>query len=138
MSEFLSAYGLFLAQLATFVVLVIVAVVLVAATRRRGRAEGLVVEHLNRRYEDSADELKVIIEQVKPAKCHVIYWDTRVAGHQVFEDGQFAVQDLKVKGGGGTDFDVNWTYMKENEIEPDQFIMFTDGQHTYHFIILTL
>ena len=62
MSEFLAAYGLFLAQLATFVALVIVAVALFAATRRRGHAEGLVVEHLNRRYEDSADELKVLIE----------------------------------------------------------------------------
>jgi serine protease SohB len=61
-SEFLAAYGLFLAQLATFVVLVIVAVALFAATRRRGHAEGLVVEHLNRRFEDSADELKVLIE----------------------------------------------------------------------------
>jgi serine protease SohB len=61
-SEFLAAYGLFLAQLATFVALVIVAVALFAATRRRGHAEGLVVEHLNRRYEDSADELKVLIE----------------------------------------------------------------------------
>ena len=62
MGDFFSAYGLFLAQLATFVLLVIAAVVLFAATRRRGQAEGLVVEHLNRRYEDSADELKVIIE----------------------------------------------------------------------------
>jgi serine protease SohB len=60
--NFFTAYGLFLAQLATFVLLVVVAVVLFAATRRRGQAEGLVVEHLNRRYEDSADELKVIIE----------------------------------------------------------------------------
>jgi serine protease SohB len=60
--DFFTAYGLFLAQLATFVLLVVVAVVLFAATRRRGHAEGLVVEHLNRRYEDSADELRVIIE----------------------------------------------------------------------------
>jgi serine protease SohB len=60
--DFLAAYGLFLAQLATFVLLVVAAVVLIAATRRRGRAEGLVVEHLNRRYEDSADEVKVLIE----------------------------------------------------------------------------
>lgn len=62
MSEFLAAYGLFLAQLATFVLLVIVAVVLIAASRRRGHAEGLVVEHLNRRFEDAADELKLAIE----------------------------------------------------------------------------
>ena len=38
MGNFLSAYGLFLAQLATFVLLVVVAVVLFAATRRRGQA----------------------------------------------------------------------------------------------------
>ena len=62
MSDFFAAYGLFLAQLATFVLLVVVAIAVIAATRRRGRAEGLVVEHLNRRYEDSADELKVVVE----------------------------------------------------------------------------
>jgi predicted metal-dependent peptidase len=30
-------------------------------------------------------------------------------------------------GGGGTDFEANFTYMKENCIEPKKFIMFTDG-----------
>lgn len=72
-------------------------------------------------------ELKVIIEQVKPAKCHVIYWDTRVAGHQVFEDGQFAVQDLKVKGGGGTDGSVLFDYLRENRMDPQAIVQFTDG-----------
>ena len=62
MSEFLAAYGLFLAQLATFVLLLIVAVVLIVASRRRGHAEGLVVEHLNRRFEDAADQIKLAIE----------------------------------------------------------------------------
>ena len=62
MSEFLAAYGLFLAQLATFVLLVIVAIVLIAASRRRSRGEGLVVEHLNRRFEEAADELKLAVE----------------------------------------------------------------------------
>jgi len=61
-SEFLAAYGLFLAQLATFIVVLIVAVVLVASSRRRGRGEGLVVEHLNRQFEDAADELKLALE----------------------------------------------------------------------------
>lgn len=72
-------------------------------------------------------ELKVIIEQVKPAKCHVIYWDTRVAGHQVFEDGQFAVQDLKVKGGGGTDGSVLFDYLREKRMDPQAIVQFTDG-----------
>ncbi len=62
MSEFLSAYGLFLAELATLAVLVAAVVALIAAARRGGRAEGLTVEHLNRAFEDSADELKLAID----------------------------------------------------------------------------
>lgn len=62
MSEFLAAYGLFLAQLATFVALLVVIIVLVVASRRGSRADGLVVEHLNRRFEDSADELRRAVD----------------------------------------------------------------------------
>lgn len=58
MSEFLSAYGLFLAQLGTFVLLVIVAVALIASARRGGQADGMTVEHLNKRFEDTADVLR--------------------------------------------------------------------------------
>jgi serine protease SohB len=61
-SEFLAAYGLFLAELATFGVVLLIIVVLIASSRRRGHAEGLVVEHLNRQFEDSADGLKLAIE----------------------------------------------------------------------------
>jgi predicted metal-dependent peptidase len=35
--------------------------------------------------------------------------------------------DYQPQGGGGTSFEANWTFMKENEIEPKKFIMFTDG-----------
>ncbi|HEX7237016.1 MAG TPA: protease SohB [Gammaproteobacteria bacterium] len=62
MSEFLAAYGLFLAELATFALVLVIVVVLIASSRRRGHAEGLVVEHLNRQFEDSADGLKLAIE----------------------------------------------------------------------------
>ncbi len=62
MSEFLAAYGLFLAELATFALVLLLIVVLVASSRRRGHAEGLVVEHLNRQFEDSADGLRLAIE----------------------------------------------------------------------------
>jgi predicted metal-dependent peptidase len=30
-------------------------------------------------------------------------------------------------GGGGTDFMVNWEFMKDQGITPKKFIMFTDG-----------
>lgn len=62
MSEFLVSYGLFLAQLATFILLLIVVIVLIVNSRRRGHPEGLVVEHLNRHFEDTADELTLAIE----------------------------------------------------------------------------
>ena len=62
MSEFLSAYGLFLAEFATFALVLVVLVLVIVASRRRGHAEGLVVEHLNRQFEDSADSLKLAIE----------------------------------------------------------------------------
>jgi len=61
-SEFLAAYGLFLAELATFALVLVILVIVIIASRRRGHAEGLVVEHLNRQFEDSADGLKLAIE----------------------------------------------------------------------------
>lgn len=46
-------------------------------------------------------EIRTLLEDVKPAKCRVVYWDTEVTGEQVFENGQFAVHSLKPKGGAG-------------------------------------
>lgn len=62
MSEFLAAYGLFLAELATLALVVLLIIAAIVASRRRGHAEGLVVEHLNRKLEESADQLKLAIE----------------------------------------------------------------------------
>lgn len=74
-----------------------------------------------------ASELRSIIEDVKPQKVHVIYWDTEVAGHQTFEDGQFAVQNLQPKGGGGTDGAVLFDYLRKNRINPQAIVQLTDG-----------
>lgn len=72
-------------------------------------------------------EIATIIEQVNPSKVHVIYWDTSVVGHQTFEGGQFAVQDLKPQGGGGTDGAVLFDYLKKERITPQAIVQFTDG-----------
>jgi predicted metal-dependent peptidase len=72
-------------------------------------------------------EIKQIIEDIKPTKVHVIYWDTEVAGHQTFEEGQFAVQDLKPKGGGGTDGSVLFDYLRDKNLTPQAIVQFTDG-----------
>ncbi len=59
MSAFLTAYGLFLAEVLTLAVLVIVIVLLIAQNRRGGHGSGLRVEHLNRRFEEAADAVNV-------------------------------------------------------------------------------
>jgi len=72
-------------------------------------------------------ELTSIIDMVKPSKVHVVYWDTAIVGHQQFDDGQFAVADLKPKGGGGTDGSVLFDYLREKNIKPNAIIQLTDG-----------
>src|SRR5690606_21379091 len=61
-SEFLSDYGLFLAELATIIaVLLVIVAAIAAAARRGGDREGLEVQHLNRRFEESANVLKRVM-----------------------------------------------------------------------------
>lgn len=58
MSEFLVAYGLFLAELLTLAGLVLAVIMLAVLSRRGGHPDGLTVQHLNRRFEDRADQVK--------------------------------------------------------------------------------
>jgi predicted metal-dependent peptidase len=72
-------------------------------------------------------EITTIIEQVQPSKVTVVYWDTQVVGHQDFENGQFAVANLKPKGGGGTRGDVLFNWIREHRLKPQAIVQFTDG-----------
>ncbi len=74
-----------------------------------------------------AAELCRIVEDVNPKLIDVVYWDTEVAGHQTFEDGQFALQSLQPKGGGGTDGSVLFKYLEDKQIRPDAIVQLTDG-----------
>jgi predicted metal-dependent peptidase len=74
-----------------------------------------------------ASELAAIVEQVRPERVRVVYWDWEVQGEQVFEDGQFAVTQLKVKGGGGTDGSVLFDYVRSKGYKPAAIVQFTDG-----------
>ena len=77
---------------------------------------------------DFLGEIKGIMDEYKDYKIKVWCFDTKVYNEQDFSaDGGEILTDYEIKGGGGTDFMVNWTYMKENDIVPKKFIMFTDG-----------
>lgn len=77
---------------------------------------------------DFLTEIKGIMEEYKDFKIKLWCFDTRVYNEQDF-DGYSMDNfiDYEPMGGGGTNFDANWEYMKEHDITPKKFIMFTDG-----------
>lgn len=77
---------------------------------------------------DFVSEVAGIMEQYGSYKIRIWQFDTNVYGYDEFthDDGR-DIREYEIKGGGGTDFMVNWTYMEKNNIAPRQFIMFTDG-----------
>ena len=77
---------------------------------------------------DFLTEIKGIMQEYKDFKIKLWCFDTRVYNEADF-DG-YSMDDFdnyQVAGGGGTEFDANWDYMKEHGIQPKKFIMFTDG-----------
>jgi predicted metal-dependent peptidase len=73
-------------------------------------------------------EIKGIMDQYEDFKINLWCFDTDVYNHQeISHDNAHDLEDYEPQGGGGTDFEVNWTFMEENGIQPKKFIMFTDG-----------
>jgi len=73
-------------------------------------------------------EIKGIMDQYEDYRIKIWCFDTEVYNQDEFsaDDGR-EITDYDIKGGGGTDFECNWNYMKEHDIQPKKFIMFTDG-----------
>jgi len=77
---------------------------------------------------DFLSEVKGIMDEYVDFKLDLWTFDTRVYGYQRFTgDTADEIMSYECKGGGGTDFDVNYDFMKDEGIEPKRFIMFTDG-----------
>jgi predicted metal-dependent peptidase len=77
---------------------------------------------------DFLSEIKGIMQEYKDFKIKVWCFDTKVYNEQDYDGYSIDEFDhYEPMGGGGTDFDCNWEYMKEHDINPKKFIMFTDG-----------
>jgi predicted metal-dependent peptidase len=77
---------------------------------------------------DFLSEVKGIFDQYTGFKVHLFCFDTEVHNPQQFDDMNMEeFMDYELMGGGGTEFDCCYDYMKEAGIEPKKFIMFTDG-----------
>ena len=77
---------------------------------------------------DFISEVKGIMDEYVDFKLDLWCFDTSVYNYAKFTgDTADEIMSYKVKGGGGTDFEANWQFMKDEGIEPKRFIMFTDG-----------
>ena len=82
----------------------------------------------NAQAKDFLGEVKGIMNQFTDYILRVWCFDTDVYGMEEFTpENVDEIDDYQTTGGGGTDFECNWKFMKENDIEPKQFILFTDG-----------
>lgn len=66
-----------------------------------------------------------IISQCNPERVHVLYVDTHVCKHQVFEQGEEVA--LEFYSGGGTDMEEGFKFIDTNDIHPEVFVCLTDG-----------
>jgi predicted metal-dependent peptidase len=77
---------------------------------------------------DFISEVKGIMDEYNDFKLKLWCFDTDVYNFAEFtSDTANDILTYEVKGGGGTDFEANWQFMQDNDIEPKRFIMFTDG-----------
>ena len=77
---------------------------------------------------DFISEVKGIMDEYVDFNLQLWCFDTSIYNYAKFTgDTAQDILEYQVKGGGGTDFDANFEYMKEHGIEPKKFIMFTDG-----------
>jgi len=73
-------------------------------------------------------EVKGILAQYEDFKINLWCFDTEIYNHkEISQDNSHDLEDYEPMGCGGTDFEVNWEFMKDNGIHPKKFIMFTDG-----------
>jgi predicted metal-dependent peptidase len=77
---------------------------------------------------DFLSEIQGIMDSFPAYKIHVVTFDTQCYNPAQYDsDNLDSMIDYEVSGGGGTDFDCIFTYLKEEEITPRRLIVFTDG-----------
>ena len=74
-------------------------------------------------------EVVAICDDVSPSSIELLYWDTHVAGHETYNQGDYhgLVQSTKPAGGGGTHVGCVNQYIKDKRIQPEAIIILTDG-----------
>ena len=77
---------------------------------------------------DFLGEIQGIMESFPAYRIHVVTFVTEAYNPVQYDSENLDdICDYEIKGGGGTDFECIFNYLKENEIEPKRLVVFTDG-----------
>jgi len=77
---------------------------------------------------DFLSEVKGAMESFTAYKIHLLCFDTKVHNPvQYTSDDICDIEEYELGGFGGTDFVPMFDYLKENDINPDRFVVMTDG-----------
>jgi len=81
-----------------------------------------------RMLKDFLGEIQGIMDSFPAYRIHLFTFDTDAYNPAQYDsDNLDDICDYEVAGGGGTDFDCIFKYLKDNEIEPKRLVVFTDG-----------
>lgn len=74
-------------------------------------------------------EVASVMQNMNPEQVDLLYWDSQVAGHEVYglNDADRMTSSTKPKGGGGTSPKCITAYMRKHKIDPVCAIILTDG-----------
>jgi predicted metal-dependent peptidase len=77
---------------------------------------------------DFLGEIRGIMEAFDSYRIHVFCFDTNTYNPQQYDsDNLETIEDYNLQGGGGTDFECIFGYLKDADIEPRKLVVFTDG-----------
>jgi predicted metal-dependent peptidase len=77
---------------------------------------------------DFLSEIQGIMDSFPAYRIHVFCFDTEVHAPALYtSDNLDSITEYEPAGGGGTDFDAIYNYLKAEEIEPKRLVVFTDG-----------
>jgi predicted metal-dependent peptidase len=82
----------------------------------------------NKQAQDFLGEIGGMMNSFDGYKVHLFCFDTDTYNPQDFNsENMDRIEEYEPQGGGGTDFDCIFDYLKENDIQPKRLIVFTDG-----------
>jgi len=77
---------------------------------------------------DFLSEVQGIMDQFQAYRIHVVAFDSEVHNPQDFSSENLEdITEYDVQGGGGTIFESVFDHLRENDIQPERLVFFTDG-----------